>query len=280
MSSTENVEQLLGWYLDEIGRHPLLTPQQERQLAQRVQRGDPEARQQLIRSNLRLVVDIAKGFARDSLELLECIGAGNEGLIRAVEKYEPERGVRFASYAGYWIKQRIRRRDKENDSQITTPRDTVAAARTIRKLRSHHRRTGQPPPSLEEIAEQTRFSLSVLRRGEDALIQESSLEAPVAPGSSLLFKEVLGAEDDILDRVEQKELRRFVRRGLATLSEEERLTLVYRYGLDTGVERSKTEIASLLDCSVEWARRLLKRAETKFTDWARRQPLVEEWREG
>ena len=140
-------------YLDEIGVSPLLTAEEEKALARRARAGDEAARQRMIESNLRLVVGIAKRYANRGLPLLDLIEEGNIGLIRAVEKFDPERGFRFSTYATWWIRQTIERGIMNQSRTVRLPihviKDINACLRTARRMRQE---TGQPP-SIGALAE-------------------------------------------------------------------------------------------------------------------------------
>ena len=141
-------------YLDEIGVSPLLTAEEEKALARRARDGDEAARQQMIECNLRLVVKIAKRYANAGLPLLDLIEEGNLGLIRAVEKFDPERGFRFSTYATWWIRQTIERGIMNQSRTVRLPihviKDINACRRAARRLRQ---KTGHAP-NVEQLAEE------------------------------------------------------------------------------------------------------------------------------
>jgi RNA polymerase nonessential primary-like sigma factor len=151
-------------YLDEIGVSPLLTADEEKILARRARDGDDAARQRMIECNLRLVVKIAKRYANRGLPLLDLIEEGNLGLIRAVEKFDPERGFRFSTYATWWIRQTIERGIMNQSRTVRLPihviKDINACLRAARRLRQHSGR----PPGLQELADRLDRDAEEVRR--------------------------------------------------------------------------------------------------------------------
>ncbi len=151
-------------YLDEIGVSPLLTAEEEKTLARRAQRGDEAARQRMIESNLRLVVKIARRYINRGLPLLDLIEEGNLGLIRAVEKFDPERGFRFSTYATWWIRQTIERGIMNQSRTVRLPihiiKDINACRRAARRL--HH--VLDRVPTFAEIAEESGMEIADVER--------------------------------------------------------------------------------------------------------------------
>ena len=152
--STSTVSNGLAWYLDRIKETPLLTAQQERQLSRRIQEhGDPMAREQMIQANLRLVVKIAKVYVNNGMSINDLVAEGNLGLMRAVEEFDPEAGVRFSTYAAWWIKQAIKRAIVNSGRTIHIPDYLSKLILRWRRANSELQAEFGRPPAVEEIAD-------------------------------------------------------------------------------------------------------------------------------
>ncbi len=218
----------LQTYLREIGRSALLTAEEERDLSRRIHRGDEAARERMIRCNLRLVVSIAKNYMDRNTPLLDLIEEGNLGLLRAVERFNPRRGVRFSTYAAWWIRQAIRRALSAQGRQIHVPGHVQDLVSKWRRAESSLRAKLGRDPSPEEIAGSMR-----IRRGQsDAvrkalLVLDSSRSSGAGPG----FVEQL--EDGESGRQTQAELTGVELDALLDhLDSREARVLRLRYGLD------------------------------------------------
>jgi RNA polymerase nonessential primary-like sigma factor len=219
-------------YLDEIGVTPLLTAQEEKNYARRAQAGDEAARQRMIESNLRLVVKIARRYINRGLPLLDLIEEGNLGLIRAVEKFDPERGFRFSTYATWWIRQTIERGIMNQSRTVRLPihiiKDINACLRAARRLRDRNNAT----PTVAELAEHLdrdvadierlmalheRVTLRASRRGEEGLSPVDLLQARRSSEPSRCAQ-----ADDVHDVVEH---------WIWELGEQQRAVVERRFGL-------------------------------------------------
>ncbi len=258
--------ELVNLYLKRISRGPLLTRQGEVDLARRSRAGDGRARTKLIERNLRLVVSLAKRYrwASPGLPLEDLIQEGNMGLMRAVEKFDPERGYRFSTYATPWIRQAMGRAATEKGRTIRLPAQVAEKLRKVLRAREQlSAELGREPPgeevaaSLGQGAEEVRL---LLRSAADA----TSLQAPVSGdgGDAELadFVEDKASADtagDAIAGIEAAHLRREVRR----LPERIRHVLVRRHGLDGGPQATLRELAEELGVSKERVRQLQREAE-------------------
>jgi RNA polymerase primary sigma factor len=232
------VDQALRQYLREISKVPLLTPEQERSLANKVRRGNLEAKQALISANLRLVVFMAKKFSGRGLSLLDLIEEGNLGLIRAAEKFQPRRGFRFSTYATWWIRQSIQRGLANHGSTVRVPVHIAeAVAKVFRAQEQLASKLGREP-LIEETA--ARAKISPQRVAELLKVSQHSLSLDAriggTDGESRSFAEFLEdaesarPDEGVFKEMEHSRLQRL----LAKLPAKERGILAARFGLDDG----------------------------------------------
>lgn len=163
MAKTKTVKDVLQAYLSEIGREDLLTAEEEVELARRVQKGDSEARDRMIKANLRLVVSIAKNYTNRGLPLADFIEEGNIGLMTAVERYNPDMGTRFSTYAAWWIKRFIRKALIEKVKQIKVPASMIEKIARWKAIESQLYEENGTHPTHEEIATEMNMSNRQLR---------------------------------------------------------------------------------------------------------------------
>jgi len=254
----------LGWYLDRIKATPLLTAEQERQLARRVrEQSDPQAREQMVHANLRLVVKIAKEYSNPGMTLADLVAEGNLGLLRAVEEFDPDAGVRFSTYAAWWIKQAIKRAMINAGQPIHIPAYLV---KLITKWRRAARRLEAQlgrPPAVEEVAKALRVSrkkAEIIRHGLRAVNAPSQMGADETQALSemLCSGEEQLPERGLLDAATAP----VVRSLLARLEPRERKILELRFGLDghEGPQRTFKEIGGIIGLTRERVRQLEKQA--------------------
>jgi len=223
----------LQLFLNEAGRWPLLTAEEEVELAKRIERGDKEAKDRMITSNLRLVVSIAKRYQGHDLSLLDLIQEGIIGLIRAVEKFDWRRGFKFSTYATWWIRQAVQRGVANKSRTIRIPVHIVEREqRMARAERELSTRLGRAPTD-EEIAKRARLPLKQLREVRQAARAVTSLDRPIGGENEgalgdLFASEQAPPEEEIGVSLEQDVLRRAV----AQLPDRERDVLKLRYGLN------------------------------------------------
>jgi len=223
----------LQLFLNEAGRWPLLTKEEEVALAKRVERGDAEAKERMINSNLRLVVSIAKRYQGHGLSLLDLIQEGIIGLIRAVEKFDWRRGFKFSTYATWWIRQAVQRGVANKSRTIRIP---VHIADREQKIARAERvlapKLGRQPTE-EEIAKQAKLPLKQLREVRDAARAITSLDRPLGTESDAAFGDLFASdqaqpEEELTVSLEQDVLRRAV----SQLPNREQEVLKRRYGLN------------------------------------------------
>jgi len=237
-------EQSLDVYLREIGRRPLLTKDEERMLARRVEAGDPAARRRMIESNLRLVVSIAKHYRGHGVPLVDLIQEGTVGLIRAVEKFDWRRDLKFSTYATWWIRQAVQRGVHNNGRAVRIPVHTAERVVKVRRVRTQlEDRLGRVPTD-DEVAEavgmpveRVSFLIHIDSVSQVAGAElEHEMERAVSPTST---------EEQMLEA----ERRDALSHELAHLPERQRTVIELRYGLDGGGPRSADRVGQLLAIS-------------------------------
>ena len=222
----------LQLFLNEAGRWPLLTKEEEVELAKRIERGDMEAKERMINSNLRLVVSIAKKYQGHGLSLLDLIQEGIIGLIRAVEKFDWRRGFKFSTYATWWIRQAVQRGVANKARTIRIPVHIADREQRIaRAERALAPKLGRQPTE-EEVAKQAKLPLKQVREVREAARAITSLDRPVGSENEASLGELFAAEqappeEEVTVSLEQDVLRRAV----AQLPEREREVVKRRYGL-------------------------------------------------
>ena len=223
----------LQLFLNEAGRWPLLTKEEEVELAKRIERGDMEAKERMINSNLRLVVSIAKKYQGHGLSLLDLIQEGIIGLIRAVEKFDWRRGFKFSTYATWWIRQAVQRGVANKARTIRIPVHIADREQRIaRAERALAPKLGRQPTE-EEVAKQAKLPLEQVREVREAARAITSLDRPVGSENEASLGELFAAEqappeEEVTVSLEQDVLRRAV----AQLPEREREVVKRRYGLN------------------------------------------------
>lgn len=267
MPSATAIPSTLALYLGDIGRTPLLTRAQELALARRVASGDRAAAQALAQANLRLVVAIARRYTDRGLPLEDLIAEGNVGLLRAVEKYDWQRGYRFSTYAVWWIRQAVIRAIENQGHTIRLPVHLAeAVARRDRMARELAFLLGRPPTEAEladHVGVSTASITAAARLGAPPLSLDRAVGEGEEPlGALIPDGEAVPLEEDAMRRVVASELRQIVR---ATLSERERLVIMLRYGLERGtVPATLDEVARRLHLTRERVRQIEGKALDKL----------------
>jgi RNA polymerase primary sigma factor len=223
----------LQLFMNEVGRYPLLTKEQEVELAKRVERGDLEAKEQMINSNLRLVISIAKRYQGHGLSLLDLVQEGIIGLIRAVEKFDRLKGFIFSTYATWWIRQAVQRGVANKSREIRVPVHIVEREqRMSRAERDLAPKLGRMPTD-EEVAQAARITVDQVAEVRAAARAVTSLDKPIAEQSGTTFKELVAGEEDEVDETVTINLaQEALHDALDELPDRERKVLKLRYGLN------------------------------------------------
>lgn len=253
----------LGWYLDQIKDTPLLTAEQERQLSRRVrEHSDPVAREQMVQANLRLVVRIAKQYSNPGMTLGDLVAEGNLGLLRAVEEFDPDAGVRFSTYAAWWIKQSIKLAMINAGQPIRIPAYLAKLITKWRRASHKLENAASRPPTPEELAKELRVGpkkAEIILQGLRAVSAPSQVDTEESQAlSEMLADDSAAPEQPMLDAATQP----FIRAILADLEERKRKILELRFGLDgyEGPARTFKEIGKIVGLTRERVRQLEKEA--------------------
>ena len=270
-------------YMQSIGKYPLVSQEEEAKLAKRIAAGDDSARDQLISSNLRLVVKIAHDFKGLGLPLLDLISEGNIGLMRAVEKFDPSKGAKLSSYAAWWIKQSMRR---ALANQARTIRIPVQSASKIGKIQNAKAKLTQKlgrEPTDKEIANEinlTERTVSGLRQGKTSTI---SLFDPIQNGAEGEFKDIIADEKTASpnDLMRDDETLEVMMHLVNKLPDRERVILQLRFGLprdDGKVEKPKTleEVSRSIGRTRERVRQIQNQALETLRNALEEQKSIEE----
>jgi len=244
-------------YLNEIGVNPLLTAEEEVALARRVRQGDFNARQKMIEHNLRLVVNIAKHYLNRGIPLLDLVEEGNLGLIHALEKFDPERGFRFSTYATWWIRQNIERAIMNQSRTIRLPVHVVKELnQVLRAQRSIESTLGGA--SLEDIANRLDRPVDEVRQILALNEHTASLDAPLDIDPNLSIGESLADDqsDGPEETIQNAEIEHLIRHWIGQLTEKQRMVIQRRYGLDECDVQTLEELALQLGLTRERVRQI------------------------
>jgi RNA polymerase primary sigma factor len=253
----------LQLYLREIGQVRLLTPDEEVELAKRIQKGDEQAREHMIKANLRLVVKIARDYEGLGLPLLDLINEGNIGLMKGVERFNPAKGAKLSTYAALWIKQSIRRALGNQSKTIRLPVHVVDKMAHIRLAERKLRETLGREATDEEVAEEMGFSLRQVKLYREAGKAPVSLDAPLSEGEDskqvaeiVADPNAVGADDQLVKQGDTELLQQV----LQTLNERERTILNMRYGLEGGSPQTLEEVGEHFGLTRERIRQIQEEA--------------------
>jgi RNA polymerase primary sigma factor len=255
-------EGSLDQYLKEISAYPLIDRDEEVRLAQAIRRGEAEALNKLVRSNLRFVVSVAKKYQNQGVPLSDLINEGNLGLIRAAHKFDETKGIKFISYAVWWIRQAILQALAEQSRIVRVPLNRAGALHRIGRRSSTLLQELGREPTVEEIAEGLEISREEVERTLAISQSHLSLDAPMAPGEDNRLLDYLpdqyspGPEDEAYEHA----LKETVEEALSTLKEREAKILRLYFGLDDQDPMTLEEIGSLLGITRERVRQIKEKA--------------------
>jgi len=253
---------ILDQYLFEVNRYPLLTASEELALARRIQAGDDEALDELVQRNLRFVISVAKKYRNRGLSLLDLIEEGNIGLMTAARRFDPDRGVKFISYAVWWVRQSILAALARQSRTVRLPLNRTGDLSRVVKTSASLRQELDREPTEEELAHVTGLSPHVVRSLVGVNRNELRLDAPLSrEGDRALLEQFVHAQaPDIEEEAARRLLRDDLEDALQALSPRHQRVLRLYFGFDDGRERTLEEIGELFGVTRERIRQLRDRA--------------------
>jgi RNA polymerase primary sigma factor len=261
---SEDIDDAVQWWAKQAARAPLLSAEQERELAIRAAQGDEDAREQLIQANLRLVISIAKHYTGRGLSMIDLIQEGNLGLLRAAEQFDPNRGSRFSTYATWWIRQAISRALREQASLIRVPQHMMRILQQVRQASALLQQELGREPTVHEVAQRTKLHPEQVRELMHAVAKPISLEMPISDSDGSVLGDIIAAETEAeWERaIDWESL-------MANLNEREKTVIRLRYGLGDEPPMTLEEVGQRLGLSKERVRQLESRAIRKMQEAAR-----------
>ena len=270
-----NIDDPVKVYLKEIGRVPLLTPEEEVELAERMAKGDPAARKRLSEANLRLVVSIAKRYVGRGMQFLDLIQEGNLGLIKAVEKFDHTKGFKFSTYATWWIRQAITRAIADQARTIRIPVHMVETINKVKKVSSQLLHANGREPSAEEVAEELDMPVDKVREIMRVAQEPVSLETPIGEEEDSHLGDFIPDDDAPApaDAASHTLLKETLSSVLDSLTPREEKVLRLRFGLEDGRSRTLEEVGKEFNVTRERIRQIEAKALRKLRHPSRSKKL-------
>ena len=268
-------DSVLNRYLQEIGRIPLLTPQQEIELAAKIKKGDAAARERMINANLRLVVTIAHDYVNLGLPLLDLISEGNIGLTKAVERFDPMKGAKLSTYAMWWIKQSIKRALANQSKTIRLPVHLVDKVAKVRRVSLQMAEELGREPTDNELGEEIGIAGEKVARLKSLGVRPASIDSPIGDDDSTEFGETIGDEEaqTPFELLRDRNLLDEMDGLLDVLDKREQKIISQRFGLDGGTPKTLEDVGKNFGVTRERIRQLqnialakLRRALSKKED--------------
>ncbi len=267
MANPEKDQTTLNLYIQQMAKHPLLSPEEEKELAIRAKKGDKEALKKLVEGNLRFVVNVAKNFMGWGVPLTDLIAAGNLGLIEAAKRFDPDKEVKFISYAVWWIRQAIMQTIFQQTGAVRIP---VKESLFISKVKDTYERLKEElgrEPTLEEIAKEVGASVKKVKNALQVVRMPYSLDMPLGQeGEDLTLLDVLSKKgtEDVEKEIVEESLKKELTSLLSALDDRERAIIEHRFGLNGEEPKTLTEVGDLLGISRERVRQIEQRALKKL----------------
>ena len=264
---------VLHLYTREIGQHSLLAQEEETELSRRSRQGDNAARERMITANLRLVVKIAHDYAGLGVPVLDLISEGNIGLMRAVERFTPDKGARLSTYAAWYIKQFIRRALVNQSRTVRLPLHVHEQLMHLAQAERRLRKQLNYEPTAEELAQATQLTLGKVRQYQTAALGPIYLDQPCDREGGMSVSETLADEHAHLpsDRIDRQDSDRTLMAALQTLPKREKEILKHRFGLVTGKRLTLDKVGAIMGLTRERIRQLQDSALYKLRSCLKRQ---------
>ncbi|MCF7729766.1 MAG: RNA polymerase sigma factor RpoD/SigA [Chthoniobacterales bacterium] len=264
--SSENSDPSLHRYLHEISQYPLISPQREIELAALIKEGDKTAYAEMVRSNLRLVVKIAREFSNFGLPLLDLISEGNIGLMKAVKRFDPAKGGKLSTYGSWWIRQSIKRALANQSKTIRLPIHLVDKLAKIRRVGDSLAEVLGREATNEEIAEEVGMLPSKVAQLKMSAVRPTSLDAPLSDDGTTELSEIVSDEMAFnpFDKLNEKDMHGELAELINQLDERERAILNCRFGLDGSEPITLEEVGAKMGVTRERIRQLQNAALSKI----------------
>lgn len=250
----------LDKYLNDIGKIPMLTADDEAEMARRIRQGDDDAMAKLTRANLRFVVSVAKQYQNQGLSLSDLINEGNVGLMKAAKRFDETKGFKFISYAVWWIRQSILQALAEQGRLVRLPQNKIGTYNKANKAYMAFEQEHEREPSTEELAELLEMSETEINNIFQSNTRHTSLDAPVHEAEDVAMGDLLEGSDDTDDDVMKDSLRNEIRRVLKSLSPREAEIVNAYFGLDGENGVTIEQIGQKYDLTKERIRQIKERA--------------------
>lgn len=265
-SITNREQGSLDKYLADIAKEPMITPDEEVELAQKIKEGDQIALDRLVRANLRFVVSVAKQYQNQGLSLADLINEGNVGLIKAAQRFDETKGFKFISYAVWWIRQAILQAVAEQSRMVRLPLNQVGLLSKVKKTASYLEQLYQRKPTIKEIADELDMDVEKIENILKINAKEVSMDAPISSDDDMTFIDTVvpdnneDADSIIVSETESAA----IKRSLSTLNEKERQIIIYYFGLDSSQSYTLEEIGYMMDMTRERVRQVKDKALKKL----------------
>ncbi len=262
VGGTAEERTALDQYLRDVSKHELITPEEEIELGRRAQAGDEEAVQKLVRANLRFVISVAKKYQNRGVSLIDLIQDGNVGLVTAARKFDPDQGVKFISYAVWWIRQAILSSLANQGRAVRVPLNRASDLARIFRERERLKQELGRDPTTEELAEAAKLTPETLESLQTLNAAEIRLDSPIGDSDDSQLVERFIAEEALETEatVEERLMAEQIERALDTLTPRDARVLRLYFGLEGGREHTLEEIGNMLGVTRERVRQLRDRA--------------------